>query len=143
MVWASALLRYSKERLVYLSQPAQLVYHMKRYRYSVWLTVPLFLQVYVFACTYTMFVCVCLHHSPIQSFIYSINTDTVSRQKGHEISQRHIFIIWSPLRKWLFSAVVYRQKLYTDKSLRLGPGKEHLDNRWLSALNLIIGSNGK
>lgn len=66
---------------------------------------------------------VCLWGSLAQTVLYKSlilcwNTGTVSHLKGHEISERLIFIIWSSLRKWLiFSAVVYR-----NKSLRLGLG---------------------
>lgn len=61
--------------------------------------------------------------------------------KDQEISQRHIFVFRSSFRKWLD----YFLQLCTDIKASGWDlnRKEHLYNRWLSTLNLIIGSDGK
>lgn len=112
-------LRYNKERFVYLSLSAELVYEKVQSRCLCGGDSPI-VSPGVGLCMHIQYVCVCLcvsacktcTNSPIQSQIFCKNTGAANHLKGHEISERLIFIIRSSLRKWLdiFCSCVQRQK---------------------------------
>lgn len=62
------------------------------------------------------------------------HTGVVNHLKGHEISEGHIFIIWSSPRKWL--DIFLQSCAETEASGWDLDGKQKSDNRWLSVSKL-------
>lgn len=80
-------------------------------------------------------------NGPIQPLIFckkktqkKNHTGVVNHLKGHEISEGHIFIIWSSPRKWL--DIFLQSCAETEASGWDLDGKQKSDNRWLSVSKL-------